>query len=293
MSLVIMLEGEHERFRALLDVVEREALELRQGRDVERTLLCQIFQYWSNYPERCHHPKEDLILAQMKRRHVAGVDQLQRDIARGHEELVTLGEALSKVLGPAGTAALTTEHADLLQQFVDVNRRHMALEEAQFFPLASARLDAEDWERIEFDLLDREDPVFDSVFEARYGIIVDAILGVASVRERQAKHDRAHELLRAGATRWLSTLNSVDDFNEIVGDTLFEGHHRLVGAADGGYRLECAGCVEVEIPPCTEQRAVWCAYFFLLGVSVTAGARPDGSAAESWAGVSSQFPPTV
>jgi len=284
MSLVIMLEGEHQRFRALLDVVEREALELRQGRDVERTLLCQIVQFWSDYPQRCHYPKEDLILAQMKRRRVAGIEQLQRDIAHGHEELVTLSEALSKELGPTSTPVLTMEHADLLQQLVDVNRRHMALEETQFFPLASARLDAQDWEQVEFDLLDRTNPVFDSVLEARYGIIAEAILGVASARERHAKHDRAHELLRAGATRWLSTLNSIDDFNEIVGDALFEGHLRLLGAAHGGYRLEGAGGVEVEIPPCTEQRAVWCAYFYLLGGTMTPRARRDGPAAEPPAG---------
>jgi hemerythrin-like domain-containing protein len=52
--------------------------------------------------------------------------------------------------------------------FIEGERRHMAMEEERFFPLAEARLTPEDWLRIESDLVTGRDPLFGDRVEAEF-----------------------------------------------------------------------------------------------------------------------------
>jgi hemerythrin-like domain-containing protein len=62
MSLLTMLQTEHRNLARLLDVAEGELLKIENGGDCDRELLRAVAEYRREYPEQCHHPKEDLLL---------------------------------------------------------------------------------------------------------------------------------------------------------------------------------------------------------------------------------------
>ena len=58
--------------------------------------------------------------------------------------------------------------ASVGREFVDANRRHMAREDAQFFPRVLEVMSSEDWAAIDAQITDREDPLFGGLVELRF-----------------------------------------------------------------------------------------------------------------------------
>jgi hemerythrin-like domain-containing protein len=52
--------AEHARFGRLLDLLEREAGRLESGQDPDYQLMLDIVDYLNDYPEKFHHPREDI-----------------------------------------------------------------------------------------------------------------------------------------------------------------------------------------------------------------------------------------
>ena len=142
-----------------------------------------------------------------------------------------------------------------MQQFVNNYRNHMMMEEECFFPAAAKALSKEDWEVIEFDLFDRDDPLFDRAAHARFQGLREEI--ESSVRESGR---RAFQFKQA---KRIQRLGSISDFNDSMQEA--DTDCLLVRHPGGGYGLECDGKAMIDIPECSEERAIWCAYYFLQG----------------------------
>ena len=87
-----------------------------------------------------------------------------------------------------------------MEEFVSYYRNHMMMEEEHFFPAAAKALLEDDWAEIEFDLFEREDPLFDRSAHERFHRLrekIDKSAGEFSrqtLRFRQAK--RVQQLRR-------------------------------------------------------------------------------------------------
>ena len=69
MSQVIeALERDHANIARLLELLESEILAIGVGKTPDYPLLQDIMCYMTQYPDRFHHPKEDLIFAQLLKR---------------------------------------------------------------------------------------------------------------------------------------------------------------------------------------------------------------------------------
>jgi len=65
MTAILLLRLEHNRFDDLLDLIEDQ---LDHADLPDRELLRNIVDYFSGYPERCHHPVEDLVYRKLRAR---------------------------------------------------------------------------------------------------------------------------------------------------------------------------------------------------------------------------------
>lgn len=69
MSQVIeALERDHANIARLLELLESEILAIGVGKTPDYPLLQDVMCYLQQYPGRFHHPKEDLIFAQLLKR---------------------------------------------------------------------------------------------------------------------------------------------------------------------------------------------------------------------------------
>ena len=62
MTYVIeVLRQEHRNIEKLLQVLEQELSVFDRGDRPEYEVIVRVFDYFREYPDSCHHPKEDMI----------------------------------------------------------------------------------------------------------------------------------------------------------------------------------------------------------------------------------------
>lgn len=255
MSDTLLLLGlEHKNFGELLNLIEEQRYNLEDGGPVDINLLQRVAEYFSGYPDECHHPVEDLVLRRLCMRDSGAVPDPDR-LAREHREIENLTRLLSKTVAAAASnvEAKTPELGEVMEQFVNYYRNHIMMEEKHFFSAAAELLIKDDWEAIEWELFDRDDPLFDRSSHERFQRLREKI--DKSAREFSKRTFRLRQAKR------VQQLRSISDFNKWAE----ERDCLLVCHPEGGYRLDLDGQAMVDIPACSEERAVSCAYYFLQG----------------------------
>jgi hemerythrin-like domain-containing protein len=252
---IFMLQLEHENLAQSLDLIEDQIRRLASGAPIDGSLLLLAIEYLNDFPEECHHPKEDLVFRMLQRRAPSRVAGLP-DLGVEHAQLARSSERFAKDVrgvldAPEGAPV------EMLQQYIDAYRRHMAAEEKHFFPLALESLTRDDFASLDYQLFDRRDHLFDHAAEARFAHLR---------REIQQRAGDGPAGSGAGSGRaptdeiaLLRGLDSVESFNR----AMLERGLRLVSYRAGGYALEDEGRWLLDIPDCDESRAAWCAYFYV------------------------------
>ena len=176
-NIIQILLEEHRNIDKLLLVLEHELEVFDRSEEPDYEIFQAVVQYFQDYPERCHHPKEDMVFDKLK---VRDADLAARvgDVENEHEvetlRLNRLAEAIDDVL--AGREVLRQTFHDVVQDFIDHQRRHMDKEEHMLFPAAVQRLRPEDWAEIDARLSDRKDPLFNGAIETKFQALQRTIL---------------------------------------------------------------------------------------------------------------------
>ncbi|HUI61582.1 MAG TPA: hemerythrin domain-containing protein [Steroidobacteraceae bacterium] len=254
---LFLLRLEHGNLSKLLSVIEDQAAAADAGRKMDQKLLSLASEYLIDYPDRCHHPKEDLVYSLLSKRDPEACTGL-RDLIADHRRLHELTEQFAEVVGraPEASPAAGPSPQQLIREFVQHYRQHMRTEEDRFFRLAEQRLSRNDWAALDFEVFDRDDPLFDHAAEERF----------ADLRRRIEALDERGKARRAvvDAANGLRVLTGIESFNESMQATAQP--FRLARFAEGGYGLERQGELLLYIPAgCSEERAAWCTYCYLLG----------------------------
>lgn len=251
---ILLLRLEHGNMARLLDWIEDQLKILETGAAADKTLLGHAMYYLQNYPDQCHHPKEDMVLEAMARRNpeaAAAVGDLTGEHKKLSELTLQAAALLDQGESPGDDRGLIEALGNLTTQY----RRHMEMEEKIFFPRALEVLGRSEWATIDFDLFDRDDPLFNHSREQRFRELREGISGKMRLNRQMTAARYEIELLE--------NFNGIEDFNlamEQQGSKL-----RLLRFTEGGYGMEREGNLLAYIPSLEEIRAIWCAYFFAKG----------------------------
>jgi hemerythrin-like domain-containing protein len=66
--MIEVLRQEHWNIESLLRVLEQELSIFERGDRPDYEVIVAVINYFKDYPDSCHHPKEDLIVAKLKAR---------------------------------------------------------------------------------------------------------------------------------------------------------------------------------------------------------------------------------
>jgi hemerythrin-like domain-containing protein len=155
------LRAEHRHMATVMQLFSEQLKAIEGGELVDTHVVYEIMDYMVTWPDRFHHPREDLIYARVAEINVKvrdDVDSLQRDHdhtgKRGREVLKDierwrLGEVSGTVVVKSGRA------------YIDHIHEHMNLEEKLVFPRIETVLTLQDWRELAED--DQLRAVSDSV----------------------------------------------------------------------------------------------------------------------------------
>src|SRR6516164_11259301 len=147
--VIDILRQEHRNMETLLLVLERELSLFARGERPDYEVVHAIIAYFQVYPDACHHPLEDVVFEKLKARDPAAaarIGDLAADHRRGSERLRRVAQAVESVL--AGRELLRQTVNNIICDFIELERRHIAMEERDFFPAAVNALQPQDWAEI-------------------------------------------------------------------------------------------------------------------------------------------------
>jgi hemerythrin-like domain-containing protein len=162
----MLLELEHQRLGDVLSAIEHQAEAIARGGPIREDVINQALDYLRDYPDRCHHPKEDLIAKRI--REVGGEGGTTDELLSEHQTLHDLTSETAAKFRSGRSADDGARISGSLRSFVSAYRQHIADENTHFLPLALKTLSQNDFDAIDFRLFDSPDPVFDSAQETRF-----------------------------------------------------------------------------------------------------------------------------
>src|SRR5450756_2852168 len=176
-KIIELLLEEHRNIEKLLVVLEHELEVFDRGERPDYEILQTIIQYFQDYPESCHHPKEEMIFAKLNARDPAAAKRFG-DVEAEHEveagRLRSFARAVDAIL--SDQEFLRENFHLAVREFIDHQRRHLDKEERLLFPAAVKALRRQDWAAIDARLDDRKDPLFDVVVEEKFHNLQKTIL---------------------------------------------------------------------------------------------------------------------
>ena len=168
LSAIETWHADHRNFSRVLDVVERQVDAFRADGHPDFELLRSIVHYLRHFPDRFHHPREDIAFALLVERD----PQLQLEIARRLQEHVVIAAAGEELLGfldqiIAGAMIERAELEKAAATYLVYYRYHLYMEERQVLPRAGELLTATDWAAVAA-IPTEPDPLFGPNSDPRY-----------------------------------------------------------------------------------------------------------------------------
>jgi len=186
--MIEVLRQEHCNIESLLCVLEQELSMFERGDHPDYEVILAVINYFKDYPDSCHHPKEDLIVEKLKMRdpsEMATVGDLDAEHQERAKRLRRVALAVERVLSDQDVLRQTVN--DIVRDFIKHERKHMAMEERVVFPTALNALRPEDWADIAERLASRDDPFYQPGFEEKFKTLRRNILKMSE----EAKAERA------------------------------------------------------------------------------------------------------
>jgi hemerythrin-like domain-containing protein len=166
---ITVWHGEHVSFARLLDLLEKQVAIFHTDRQPKYALMREIVYYLRHFPDRFHHPREDVAFARL----VAHDPDLELSINRllqEHRVIAMAGEELLKYLNdvPKSSLMMRAKVEAAASTYLVYYRHHLAKEEKEVLPRAAQLLTQEDWAAVAAAVPAHPDPLFGDDFEARY-----------------------------------------------------------------------------------------------------------------------------
>jgi len=175
------LQREHRQMAMLLDVLESQVDVFRDAGTPDYELMQSIMEYTLHYPNLCHHPKEDLVVSRL----LVAAPGIRQAVSAVLEEHAVINELSRRFAAALHNVATDIElprrwFEQIAHEYIAVSRSHMIKEECEVFPMATLILTEQDWDELEADLQDTDDPLFGGPLREGYRRLYETIMAMAA-----------------------------------------------------------------------------------------------------------------
>ena len=128
--IIDSLRQEHRNIETLLLVLEKELSLFVRGERPDYEVIRAVISYFEVYPDAYHHPQEDIVFKKLIVRdpaEAANIGDLAAEHRSGAERLRRVARAVENVL--MDREVLRQSVDDIIRDFIERERRHIAMEE--------------------------------------------------------------------------------------------------------------------------------------------------------------------
>ena len=190
-ALIKVLREEHRNIEKLLKILDGELAVFDRGEQPDYTILQAIAGYFQDYANRCHHPKEDVIFALLRKRNPGMEDAIAEIEAEHKSEAERLGKFAQVIESVRLDHEIQRQTLhDAVSGFIDYQRAHIDKEEGGLFPAALEALTPEDWAQIASEDDGVKDPLFDGAVEEKFRVLHQRLLQWGAENEADRQDDK-------------------------------------------------------------------------------------------------------
>lgn len=162
-------KAEHVDFIRLLGILKSQIGLFHEEAEVNYELMLDIVYYLTQFPDRFHHPREDIAFGKLAERDPSMQIRV-RELLGEHKVIASAGKSLVEQLdGILAGAMLTREAVEVnAATYIAYYRQHMVGEEADLFPRLEGVLGNEDWKAVGDAITPEADPLFGDKVGKRY-----------------------------------------------------------------------------------------------------------------------------
>ena len=161
--------AEHANFSRLLDLLERQLARFHEGEQPDYGIMLDAIGYLREGPDRFHHPREDVMFAQLARRDPSMRIPINR-LLQEHRVIAVAGEELRARLEDvvAGSVVARASLEAAAAVYLTYYRYHLFAQERDIMPRAEQALTPQDWRAIANIIEPGPDPLFGEPPQERY-----------------------------------------------------------------------------------------------------------------------------
>jgi hemerythrin-like domain-containing protein len=177
-DVIAALTCDHANIAKILELLESEILAIEVGKTPDYPLLQDIMCYMNQYPDRFHHPREELVLEKLVARDPTARTAVE-DALDQHISIGLAGREFDRLLRTSDVDSVHVRERIGAAGFAYIRalRQHMLLEDKTLFPMATAALTNTDWLSVDRAIDAIEDPLFGKMiadgYERLYRLITD------------------------------------------------------------------------------------------------------------------------
>jgi hemerythrin-like domain-containing protein len=161
--------GEHDYFRRLLALLEKQLDVFHGGERPNYELMLDIVSYLREYSDKVHHPREDAAFTRLAQKAPELALPLER-LKQEHRVIANAGEALRELLTEIlGDAVIPRAEVEMAAAtYLVYYSNHIAKEEEEVIAHAARVLRPEDWAAVQAAAPSVRDPLFGDEPEERF-----------------------------------------------------------------------------------------------------------------------------
>ncbi|MBP7627314.1 MAG: ATP-binding cassette domain-containing protein [Zoogloea sp.] len=180
MEALRIIKDEHRKLWRIAITVDQVLDDMQADGKVDGAFLGSVFDYFEQFVDDCHHPKEDDYLFRLLRQRspeaAAVLDRLEAE----HRDAPANLKGLRNKLALAESGRLpVSDLAEALRGYLAGLKEHVRIEEKEIFPLAAAALTAADWQEIDTAFLNNADPAFGTQAQAGFRELFHRVASLA------------------------------------------------------------------------------------------------------------------
>jgi hemerythrin-like domain-containing protein len=176
-EMIEMLRLEHRNIEKLLHVMEQELNVFDRGERPDYEVFGAIIEFFKMYPDSTWALLSNIIYQKFKARapgRAASIADLEAEHREGALRLRRVAQAIDGVLNDQELLRESVNR--IIRDFIDNERRHIALEDEVVFPAIVDTLQPGDWADIALTLADRYGPPSEADFEEQFSTLRRNIL---------------------------------------------------------------------------------------------------------------------
>ena len=171
------LQKDHHNLAKVLKIMELQLEHIADGDDSALALMLDASNYIQSYPDVIHHPKENKVFEVFKSRSKEEAGALDT-LTQQHKDMPDTTVKFKEMLDAAINGLGFISREDLvkkIQDYLELEKEHMNLEESVVFPLINETLEDKDWKLLEELVEADSDPMFTDKVEETFENLYQSI----------------------------------------------------------------------------------------------------------------------